>query len=136
MKMLKKVLTTFLLMSIIFCNIVYAFDPAISGQDGPSVEPEIADMVNVILGVIQWVGYAIAIGMLVYIGIKYVMSSASEKADLKRDSVNFFIGAIVILAAVTICTWCVTFFQSAGGGGGGQAPSGSPSNSSISTEIN
>ena len=44
-----------------------------------------------ILGNIQWIGYAIAIGMLIYIGIKYTMASASEKADLKGYMIKFVI---------------------------------------------
>ena len=34
-----------------------------------------------LLGTVQFIGYAIAIGMLIYVGIKYVMASANEKAD-------------------------------------------------------
>ena len=41
--------------------------------------------VSKILGAIQWIGYAFAIGMLIYIGIKYTMSAANEKADLKKS---------------------------------------------------
>ena len=134
MRISKKIFTIYLLLSVMFSSIIYAFDHAISDPiENPSVDPGVSEMVNVILGVIQWVGYAIAIGMLIYVGIKYLMSSANEKANLKQDSINLLIGAIVIFAAVTICTWCVTFFKSAGGGGGAtggstlgiSAPSGS-----------
>ena len=52
--------------------------------------------VNKVLGAIQWIGYAIAVGMLLYIGIKYVMASANEKADLKNSLVRYLIGAILI----------------------------------------
>ena len=58
-----------------------------------------------ILGYIQWVGYAIAIGMLIYIGIKYTMASASEKADLKGYMIKYVIGAVLISGAVTIAGW-------------------------------
>jgi succinate dehydrogenase/fumarate reductase cytochrome b subunit len=125
MKTSKKIFAIFLILSVIFSNVIYALDSAISDPNGnPSVDSGISQMVNVILGAIQWIGYAIAIGMLIYVGIKYLMSSANEKATLKQDSINLLIGAIVIFAAVTICTWCVKFFKSAGGGGaaGGSTP--------------
>ena len=51
---------------------------------------------NRVLGFVQWVGYAFAVGMLIYIGIKYVMASANEKADLKKGAINYVIGAIIV----------------------------------------
>lgn len=62
-----------------------------------------------VLGALQWVGYAFAVGMLIYIGIKYVMSAANEKADLKKGAINYVIGAIIIAGASTICGWIVSF---------------------------
>ena len=67
-------------------------------------------MGNKILGYIQWFGYVIAVGMLLYIGIKYMMSSANDKADLKKGSVNYVIGAVLVATAATV----VGFFQNAG----------------------
>ena len=80
-----------------------------------------------VLGVIQWVGYAFAIGMLIYIGIKYMMSAANEKADLKKGLINYVIGAILIAATVTISGWIINFGQSlrsAEGGAGGNTEQG------------
>ena len=54
------------------------------------------------LGYVQWFGYAMAVGMLLYIGIKYMMASANEKADLKKGSINYVIGAVLVAAASTI----------------------------------
>ena len=65
--------------------------------------------VSKILGAIQWIGYAFAIGMLIYIGIKYTMSAANEKADLKKGLINFVIGAVIIAGAATICGWLASF---------------------------
>ena len=68
-----------------------------------------ANAVNKVLGLIQWIGYAFAIGMLIYIGIKYTMAAANEKADLKKGLINYVIGAIIIAGAATICGWITTF---------------------------
>ena len=54
------------------------------------------------LGYVQWFGYAMAVGMLLYIGIKYMMASANEKADLKKGSISYVIGAIIVVAASTL----------------------------------
>ena len=89
---------------------VFAFASAIHK---PSATPlnGTESMVSTILGIIQWIGYAIAIGMLIYIGVKYTMSAANEKADLKSASINFVIGAIIIAGASAICGWIATTFE-------------------------
>lgn len=77
-----------------------------SGITGGAKAPgNAADTANAIIGAMQWIGYAIAIGMLVFIGIKYVMASANEKADLKNSLIKYVIGAILIAGAVTIGGW-------------------------------
>ena len=65
--------------------------------------------VSKILGAIQWVGYIFAVGMLLYIGIKYMMSAANEKADLKKGLINYVIGAVIVAAASTIFGWLAEF---------------------------
>ena len=55
-----------------------------------------------ILGTIQWIGYAIAIGMLIVIGIKYVIAASDEKANLKGALVKYVIGAVLIAGASAI----------------------------------
>ena len=59
-------------------------------------------MASKILGFMQWIGYAIAVGMLMYIGIKYVTSAADERANLKGSLVKYVIGAVLISGAVTV----------------------------------
>ena len=60
---------------------------------------------NSILGAMQWIGYAVAVGMLVYVGIKYIMASADEKANLKNSLIRYVIGAVLIAGASTIAGW-------------------------------
>ena len=80
-------------------------DPSISGTN------PFSNMGNTVLGFIQWFGYVVAVGMLIYIGIKYMMSSANDKADLKKGSVNYVIGAVLVAAAATVAG----AFQTIGG---------------------
>lgn len=68
---------------------------------------EISNAVNRIVGVIAWFGYAIAFGMFVYIGIKYMMASANERADVKKGAINYVIGAFLIAAAATVARMIV-----------------------------
>ncbi len=52
-----------------------------------------------VVGLVKTIAVAFAIGMLLYVGIKYVMASANEKADLKKGSISYVIGAIIIFGA-------------------------------------
>lgn len=60
----------------------------------------IEDMVKPIVTMIKQTGTAVAAGMLIYVGIKYVMASANEKADLKNSSIRYVIGALILLSVV------------------------------------
>lgn len=76
---------------------------------------EATNIASTILGFIRFIGYGVAIGMILYIGIKYMMSSAADKADLKKGSVNYVIGALLVAGATTI----VTMLFGIGGGAPG-----------------
>ena len=52
-----------------------------------------------IVSTVRAIGFAFAAGMLLYVGIKYVMASANEKADLKKGSISYVIGAVIIFGA-------------------------------------
>ena len=101
---MKKVMSILMAVAILFtmyCG-VFAY-----GDITPSakLDSTMTDNIKIIIGTMQWFGYAIAIGMLVFIGIKYVMASANEKADLKQSLIKYVIGAVLIVFAVTIASW-------------------------------
>ena len=55
-----------------------------------------------IIKVLLWLGYAIALGMLIFIGIKYILGSADAKASMKKSLTGWIIGAVIILTTTTI----------------------------------
>ena len=107
-------------MLFIMCSSTFAYslggNPVVKAPDGAS------STAATIIGFMQWFGYAIAVGMLVYIGIKYIMASASEKADLKQALVKYAVGAVLIVFAVSIAGWVFGLnggsTTTSGGGGG------------------
>lgn len=59
--------------------------------------------INTILGYIQFFGIAVALGMLIVIGIKYVIAdNADKQADIKNSAINYVFGAFCIFGAVAI----------------------------------
>ena len=60
----------------------------------------IQNVSTAMLNAIQWFGYAIAVGILIYMGIKYAMSGANEKAEFKGTFSKYLIG----IALIVMCT--------------------------------
>ncbi len=111
MKKFISILMTVTMLCMAMCSITLAGSTTGAGKVDSSFKPS-ADMsgeatkfANKILGFVQWAGYAIAVGMLIYVGIKYVMASANEKADLKNSLIKYVIGAVLIAGAATISQW-------------------------------
>lgn len=75
--------------------------------DLPEVEPKSpgdkADgLAQTILNTLMWVGIMISVGMLIFLGIKYVTASPDGKADLKKQLGVYVLGFVLIVAATTI----------------------------------
>lgn len=108
---MKKIISIFL--TIVMVMTMFSDVFALPGdlQGVTPVQPSGSNAISKVLGAFQWIGYAIALGMLIYIGIKYTMSAANEKANLKKGLINFVIGAVIIAGAATICGWITTFTE-------------------------
>lgn len=61
-----------------------------------------ANLANTILSALMWLGVAIAVGMMIFLGIKYVTASPDGKADLKKQLGIYVLGLVFILGATTI----------------------------------
>lgn len=66
---------------------------------GPVAIPGLGDKVSIILGMVQWVGFVVGIGMVIYIGIKYITAGAGGKAEVKSTMIPWLAGAILIVLA-------------------------------------
>lgn len=106
MKKMRKIASILLTLAMIasMVSVVFAQDVPVPGVIQNAQANSIA---KTVLGFIRFIGYGIAVGMILYIGIKYMMSSANEKADLKKGSVNYVIGAILVAGATTVVTMLV-----------------------------
>ena len=62
-----------------------------------------------IMGIIQTVAVVIAVVVLMVLGIKYMMGSASEKAEYKKTMMPYVIGAVLVFAAGTIANAIYNF---------------------------
>ena len=88
----------------------------------PSAVSEAEDSIKTVLGTIQWIGYVVAIGMLIYVGIRYLTAGAGKKAEAKETLIPMLIGAALVALAPTIANAVFTTI-----GGGSTSSSGSTS---------
>lgn len=91
---MKKMISAMMTLSMVLAvtGTVFA-DPSIGSSTA------LDGVMGQVLGVVQAIAVAFAIGMLLYVGIKYTMASANEKADLKKGSISYVIGAVIIFGA-------------------------------------
>lgn len=109
MKKSIKVISTLLLAIMLVASIagtVLAVDPntLLNGLNGNG-NVQINDLTKVgnnIVTIIQVVGIVIAVIVLLVIGIKYMMGSASEKAEYKKTMIPYIVGAVLIFAGTSL----------------------------------
>ena len=102
--MKKKILCLTLIMAMLvsFMSMSFASVNSIISIGKPGMIQPTGIKANKILGTVVWIGYISAIGMIIWCGIKYVMSGAAEKAKAKETIVPILGGAILITMGSTI----------------------------------
>lgn len=109
--------------------------PSLPGGQSSSAQ----SAARMIIGAIKWVGYACAIGMVIYIGIRYVLAAADEKASLKGMLVKVVIGSVIIVSAVGITDLVINVMSGKAGGStsnGGSQTTSSSTNTGTSSGTN
>ena len=78
-----------------------------TGGDGE----QIANVGGNIVNIIQIVGIVVAVIVLLVIGIKYMIGSASEKAEYKKTLLPYIIGAAMVFGASVLTGVIYNFMQ-------------------------
>lgn len=108
-KKVLKIIIVFVCLAMVFCNLsVFASSvkDAFTGNTshvGGAVSAT-KKVVGMILDIIRIIGMGIAIIMLTYIGIKFMLASPSERANIKQYSINFVVGAFILIGGTGILT--------------------------------
>lgn len=72
-----------------------------------SLSGKVTSMGGVVLGIFQAVGTVVAVVILVWLGIKYIMASPDGKAEIKKQAFGYILGAVLLFGAV----WLVPLIQ-------------------------
>ena len=102
-KVISTILMVILLVSM-FSSVVMASDPAsqvknFTSSNNTPGKAEIQGLAGNVISILTTVGIAVAIIILLILGIKYMMGSASEKAEYKKTMIPYLVGAILIFGA-------------------------------------
>lgn len=111
MKKIVCLLTIILTCSLVFnINLVYAangVDNIIKAMDGTSNaisagNTGVGKVINNVIGILQVVGSGLSIIVITMLGIKYILASPGEKADVKKSIMPIGIGCILLFGAVNL----------------------------------
>ena len=99
----------FLCIALIF-NVIFAADAIGDPRDNPtqyqpgsmSGADKVMEIGNRIIGIIQFIGSFASVGVLIVLGIKYMMGSIEERAEYKKTMLPYVIGAVFVFAITNI----------------------------------
>ncbi|HOZ54880.1 MAG TPA: TrbC/VirB2 family protein [Clostridia bacterium] len=100
-----KITATILLVLMILTMVTtsaFAWSVSVTPNTQASGANTITGIGNGVVGIVQVIGYVVAVVMLVIIGIKYITSSPEGKAEVKKTALFYVLGAVLIAGAVTI----------------------------------
>ncbi len=78
-------------------------------------ETNIGKIINSIIGIIQYAGSGIAVITVSILGIKYLLTSPSEKAEIKKMAEPIVIGCVLLFGSVNIAAIIYYFTKGAFG---------------------
>ena len=99
-----------ILIMILFVGLVSAYASDVEGiigsMNGTSKIAtdgnRIRTTLNNVIGLIQIAGTGISVVMVTMLGIKYILASPSEKADVKKQIAPMLIGCVLVFGAVNL----------------------------------
>lgn len=108
MKKIKK-MGVILLIVLMFYTIISSYScvlgidvlKSFNGQpsEGVTGGTKVATLVGSVLEVVRLAGAGIAVVMLLVLGIKYTIASASDRADIKKSATTYVTGALIMFGA-------------------------------------
>ncbi|MBR3697809.1 MAG: hypothetical protein IKM97_06120 [Clostridia bacterium] len=103
-------LIVLIVLSVVLNNFVLAefnvkqFDGKLDNPEIEKTKIAVSELLLDAVTAVRIVGLAIAIIILIVIGMKIMLAAPSEKATIKEYAVNYIIGAFILIAATGILT--------------------------------
>lgn len=110
-KTLKLIVTICMVFFIICaCTSVFATDSTTNGilddlKNDTTASGQFNDAGKAIISWVRGIGTIVGVVVLAVLGVKYMMGSASEKAEYKKVFIPYIVGAVLLIGAVNIAGW-------------------------------
>ena len=124
-KMLLNRILNFALAFSLMTSIAYATDTNVEATTD-TVGGVVGDMnsgngiygtISQIMGVLAWLGFAIALFKIMQIGIMLMLGAGKSKSDAKTALIPWLIGAFVCVTFGTVGPWIISLIIGSGSGG-------------------
>lgn len=104
MKVKKIIVFLIILISIISISIISnaSYLGNFTGNPSSTAANRVGKITGVALNVIQVIGMSVAVIMLLVLGIKYLVASAADRAEIKKHAVVYVVGAVLMFGAGAI----------------------------------
>lgn len=96
-----------------FTAISYADNFDLSGYDATadsSIKSPFEGAIGAILSVIRIVGTGVALIIIMTIAIKYMSAAPGERAEIKKSSIQYVVGALILFGSSNILSILVRVF--------------------------
>ena len=98
-KIIKILVLTILLISTLYSFIGASYGNFVNEFNGSSSvsmdKPK--QVMSMILDIVRTIGVGIAVIILIVIGVKIMLAAPSERANIKQYSINYVIGALILI---------------------------------------
>lgn len=101
-KITATILLVVMMLAMVSTSVFAAWGVSITANTSAQGTGTVTNIGGSVVGIVQVVGYVVAVVMLVIIGIKYITSSPEGKAEVKKTALYYVLGAALIAGAVTV----------------------------------
>ena len=123
-KIISLILFSFVAVNILFNSNIFAvdkttmvgtgFNPGVidTNQKNPlDYNQDIKGVVNRITSTVITVLQILAVAGVVICGVKYMITSADQKADIKKSMISVVIGCVIVFATSTVVQFIINAFE-------------------------
>lgn len=111
-----KIALMVLIVIMVFSSIAYAdndnfsFSEINSQTAGDDIKNPVKKAVGAVMGAVRIIATGVAIVMISVVAMKYLMAAPGDRADMKKASIQYVVGAVIVFGAANILTILVNAF--------------------------
>lgn len=111
-----KIALMVLIIIMVFSSIAYADNDNFSFSEintqtaSDDIKNPVTEAIGAVMGAIRIIATGVAIVMISVVAMKYLMAAPGDRADMKKASIQYVVGAVIVFGAANILTILVNAF--------------------------